>query len=242
MNNWNYPYDNTGVTVELRKIVESGVNVWDFDYPSFYKGEEKKAFEQKVLDHYWFRQIGQETVGRWLHCFRSRIREIMPYYIQLYDSEKYMHEIEDPFATVDYTETFEQESTGSSVMDTEATTDGSTATNGRDAHNVTGSLTRKFSNTPQGSISNLDSYLTEATVEDTENYDGVTREDETTSEATTTGKSTGTERGTIKHTMTKKGAMGVTTFGHDMIEFRQSFLNIDLMVIKELNDLFLQVY
>lgn len=234
MNNWNYPYDNTGVTVELRELVESGVKVWDFDYPSFYKGEEKKAFEQKVLDHYWFRQIGQETVGRWLHCFRSRIRDIMPYYIQLYDSEKYLAEIEDPFATVDYTETFEQESTGASTVENTGTSTGTANENS----DHTANNTRRFSNTPQGSIANLDSYLTEATQETATDINGLTREDTASTEA----HSTGTERGTIKHTLTKKGAMGVTTFGHDMIEFRQSFLNIDLMVIKELNDLFLQVY
>ena len=44
-------WDNTKQTVELRSIVESGVNIWDFDYPSFYQGEEKKRFEKKVIDH-----------------------------------------------------------------------------------------------------------------------------------------------------------------------------------------------
>lgn len=227
---WNWPYDNTGVTVELRKIVESGVNVWDFEYPTFYTGEQKKAFEQKVLDHYWFRQIGQETVGRWLHCFRSRMREIMPYYIQLYESEKYMDEIEDPFATVDYTETYEEEHSGeSSSTSTSENTGNTTGTDTRDS-------VRKRSDTPQGSISNLDQYMTEANVDN----DTASTSAETT--VTSTGEATDTTSGTVRHTLTKKGAMGVTTFGHDMIEFRESFLNIDLMVIKELNDLFLGVY
>ena len=227
-------YDNTQVTVELRQIVESGVDVWDFEYPSFYEGIEKKAFEQKVLDHYWLRQIGQETVGRWLHCFRSRIRDIMPYYIQLYESERFMKEIEDPFATVDYTETFEEEHTGES-SGTSTTPNTGTEEEGR-IH--TENHQHMFSNTPQGSISNLTQYMTEASVETADDNDDLTR----TSEATSTGTATGTERGTVRHTLTKKGAMGVTTFGHDMIEYRQSFLNIDLMVINELKDLFLQVY
>ena len=77
-------YENTKVTLELREIIESGINIWDFDYPSYYQGDKKAEFEMKVIDHYYFRQIGQETVGRFLHYFRSKIREIMPLYIQRY--------------------------------------------------------------------------------------------------------------------------------------------------------------
>ena len=44
---FNLPYSNSKVTVELRDVVESGVKVWDFDYPSYYEGEAKTAFEKK---------------------------------------------------------------------------------------------------------------------------------------------------------------------------------------------------
>lgn len=215
-------YDTTKLTVELREIIEAGVDIWNFEYPCFFEGEAKKDFEKKITDHFYFRQIGQETVGRWLHMFRSRMREIMPYYNQLYESEKYMQNIEDPFATVDYTETFEEESSGQS----------NTSANGKTNGFVDGFTEHRYSNTPQGTINNIDDYLTEAS------KDTVLNEEETTSESSSTGATSGT----VKHTLTKKGAMGVTTFGHDMMEYRQSFLNIDLMVIKELNDLFLGIY
>lgn len=201
-NNFTPPYDNTGVTVELRDIVNNGVDVWAFDYPSYYKGDEKTAFEKKVLDHYWLHQIGQETVGRWLHCFRTRIREIMPYYLQLYKSQELMDSIDDPFGNVDIVETFEQESTGESSSN--------------------GNNVRRFSNTPQGSVENLDNYLTEATRD--------------------TSEDSANASGTVKHTLTKKGNQGVNTYAHDMKELRETFLNIDLMIIRELKDLFLQVY
>lgn len=134
---------NTKVTVELRDLVEAKYPIWDFDYPSFYEGDEKKAFEQKVIDHYYFRQIGQETAARWHHYFKERIREIMPYYVQLYRTIKIMDAIEDPFGNVDVTETFEQQTTGSAS---------SSADN-----------TEKFSDTPQGTIGNLETHLTNAT-------------------------------------------------------------------------------
>lgn len=225
--------DTTKLTLELREIVdnvENPVDIWDFEYPSFYQGEEKKKFERKVIDHFYFRQIGQETVGRFLHMFRSRIVEIMPYYIQLYESEKYMQEIEDPFATVDYTETYEEESTGQSSGQS------SSQSSGTDNRTTTGNNEHRMSNTPQGSIDNLDSYMTEASRDNASNTDNT----ETSGESS--GNSSSQSSGTVKHTLTKKGAMGVTTFGHDMLEYRQTFLNIDMMIINNLQDLFLGVY
>lgn len=226
LNNYSVPYDNTQVTIELRQLVCSGVKVWDFDYPSYYKGEQKAAFEQKVLDHFWLRQIGMETPGRWLHYFRSRIREIMPYYIQLYESEALMRGIDDPFGNVDIVETFEQESSGSSVSQARGSVS--------ETHYNKEDHQRKFSNTPQGSIDNLEKYMTEATME--------TADDMNSTEAANVGSAEGTESGTVKHTLTRKGNQGVNTYAHDMKELRETFLNIDLAIINELKDLFLQVY
>ena len=232
--NFGPPYDNTQVTVELREIVESGVNVWAFDYPSYYTGAQKAAFEKKVLDHYWLQQIGQETVGRWLHYFRSRMNEIMPYYVQLYDSQALMAGIEDPFGNVDIVETYEEETTGTSRTENSGLSSGSETENAT----RTEDHKRKFSNTPQGSISNLDNYMTEANVETANDADNLSKEHSAETEAT----STGTATGTVKRTLTKKGNQGVNTYAHDMKELRETFLNIDLMIIHELKDLFLQVY
>lgn len=212
---WTAPmYDTNQLTVELREIVDSGVDIWDFDYPSYYDGVQRMEFEQKVIDHYYTRQIGQETVGRWLHLFRTRIREIMPYYIQLYKSQALMDAIEDPFGNVDITETFEQETTGQS------------SSQGSGSQN-SDSLT-KFHDTPQGTVDNLDDYLTSAT--------------KNTGNSSDSSESSSESSGTVKHTFTKKGNQGVNTYAHDMKEFRETFLNIDLQIINELKDLFLQVY
>ncbi len=223
-------WNTTKVTLELRDLVENGVNLWDFEYPSYYKGEEKRAFEQKVIDHYYFRQIGQETVGRFLHYFRTKVREIMPYYLQMYKSVEIMDAIENPFDNVDITETFKQETTGSKTGS--ATSTNTTTANAESSEN----LTHKFSNTPQGEISNLDHFLTEASQDASNN----------TSEATSTGSgSTTTESettGSVNHTYTKKGNQGVNTYAHDIIEFRKSIINVDMMIIEDLGELFLKVY
>lgn len=283
-----YPlnYDNTGVTVELGEIVASGVNVWDFDYPVpapqvNYNGKtakvpfDKKAFEQKILDHYRFRQIGQETVGRWLHYFRTRIREIMPYYVQLYEFEAKWWNIEDPLESYNLTETFDQQTAGtgtssgsnSSETSETGTTSGSNSSEREETksrtegteENANQTETTRFSDTPQGDIGNLaDGYLTNVTIkEDGGNTTKDVTETGTGSESLTgtsqqTSTDTGTasgsftqeneNTGTVKHTLTRRGNIGVQPLGTEVKNIRDAFINIDLMVINELKDLFIQVY
>lgn len=218
-------YYNTGVTVELRELVESGVKIWDFDYPVprsviEYNGKtckvdfDKATFEQKIIDHYYFRQIGQETVGRWLHYFRTRIREIMPYYVQLYEFDAKFRNIEDPLESYNLVETFQQ-----NVKNT-GTRSGTSSTNNN--------RTVKFSDTPQGSIENLDNYMTTA---EQENNGG-----------SGTASETSSDNGDTSHTLTRKGNIGVQPLGGEVENIRSAFINIDQKIIDELKDLFLLVY
>lgn len=238
-------YDNTGVTVELRDIVESGVKVWDFDYPVprseiNYNGKRctvdfnKDTFEKKVLDHYWFRQIGQETVGRFLHYFRARIREIMPYYVQLYEFDAKFRNIDDPLESYNLMETFQQQTSGQgSVSGTSASELHNVSTT-----NVFADKTSKFSDTPQGTIENLDTHLTNATVEESSDSNDTTQEG--SSSGTTSQESS--DSGTTSHTLTRKGNIGVQPLGGEVMNIRSAFINIDMQIIDELKDLFLQVY
>lgn len=243
-------YDTTKVTVELGKLVESGIDIWDFEYPSYYEGEAKRAFERKVIDHYFFRQIGQETPARFLHMFRSRIREIMPYYIQRYKSVEVMEKIDDPFESYNLTETYEQErvGSGSASVNTsnESSSSGSSNKTADSSETGTTDNTKRFSNTPQGSITNLDKYLTEATIDGgstSHNLDATENATESsTASSEGSSESTSQDNETIKHTLTRKGNIGVATLAQEMNSFRTSFINVDLEVIEELNDLFLLIY
>lgn len=237
MLNW----DNTGVTVELGDIVDSGVDVWAFDYPVprsvvEYNGKtakvpfDKKTFEQKILDHYRFRQIGQETVGRWLHYFRTRIREIMPYYVQLYEFEAKWFNVDDPLESYNLTETFEENSSGSGTVTSSGSSENTSENSG------TTESTRKHSDTPQGSINNLDSYMSEATRENG------TQTGTATASGSDSSESSSENTGTTSHTLTRRGNIGVQPLGGEVQNIRDAFINIDQMVINELKDLFLQVY
>ena len=234
-------YDNTGVTVELGDIVASGVDIWAFDYPVpvdtiHYNGKtakvpfDKKTFEQKIIDHYRFRQIGQETVGRWLHYFRTRIREIMPYYVQLYEFEAKWFNVDDPLESYNLVETFEESSHGTGTQSTSGSSENTSASSG------TNNKENRFSDTPQGSISNLDSYMTSAT-KDNETSTGTA-----TVSGSDSSESSSQNTGSTSHTLTRRGNIGVQPLGGEVQNIRDAFINIDLMVINELKDLFIQVY
>ena len=59
--------------------------VFDFDFPIFDESY-RNVLENKILKHYYTREIGAETVGLWKHWLCTRLNEIMPYYNQLYNS------------------------------------------------------------------------------------------------------------------------------------------------------------
>lgn len=218
------------VTVELRELVENGVNIWDFEYPSYYTGEAKKAFEQKVIDHFYFRQIGQETPGRWLHYFRTRIREIMPYYIQRYESEALLKNAGDPLESYNLTEEYKEDTTDSS----KATSKGSNSSEG--LFETTKNNEHRFSNTPQGSISNIDNYMTEATKDNGKD----TQQTET--HDSSNGESSAESSGEKTYTLTRRGNIGVQPLGQEINVYRSALINVDMEIIEELNDLFLMVY
>lgn len=268
---WNRPpISNSKVTVELRELVESGVRVWAFDYPSYYKGDDKIAFEQKVLDHFMFRQIGQETPARWLHYFRTRIREIMPYYIQLYESVDLMKNAGDPFEAYNLREEYTESTSGASQYSTDTSDSSESTSEGtrNDQKSIDGTRTetntdsesltseKRFSDTPQGQISNIDDYLTNATKDESEmNKSGqhTTADDhtETVNESSTgsvstssTGKTEGTasESGDKTYTLTRRGNIGVQPLGQEIKIYREALINVDMMIIADLEDLFLKVY
>lgn len=218
-------WDNTGVTVELRKIVESGVNVWDFDYPVprpviEYNGKTavvpfvKETFQQKILDHFWFRQIGQETVGRFLHYFRAKVREVMPYYVKLYEFDAIFHNIEDPLESYHLEETMDRH--------------GKDKNESSSSSNATSETVERFSDTPQGTVENIDDHLTTATKNDGNGFSAGEASSEGFSEE--------------KYTMIRRGNIGVQPLGGEVENIRHAFINIDQMVIDDLNDLFLKIY
>lgn len=247
-------YDNSGVTVELGELISTGFPLWDFEYKSFYEGADKAAFEEKVIDHYWFRQIGQETPARFKRKFRTLVRELAPYYYQLYKSVELMETVDDPFKAYDLTETYTENTsgTGRTTGTASGTTTGkSTSTNTLTVEGTDTTVEDKehrHSDTPQGSIANLDTYMTDADREDNTTTLTVDRTEGSTgggtTEATTDSETETMDEmaGEKTYTLTRQGNIGVQPLGQEINAYRSALINVDMMFIEALNDLFLKIY
>ena len=222
-----FPDAMTRKTLELRDMLASGVELWDFEYPSFYQGDKKKEFEQKVIEHFYMRQIGAETVGRFKHFFRRTMREIMPLYIQRYESVELMKDPEiRPLDNYNMIEELR----------------GSNSTTGSENRNSTGSgsegAVQAENDTPQGQLSWPRS-TDESPVIDYASRVEQGRKNSTASEDSSAFSSTS---GINTHTLTRRGNIGVTTYADLLEGYRKTFLNIDMEIIEELEICFLGVY
>jgi hypothetical protein len=274
-------------------IANSREKVFDFDYPIFDESY-RSVLENKILRHFYLREICAETVGVWKHFLDMRMNEIMPYYNKLYESELIDF---NPLYDVDLTRDYNKDDKGTgtitdnedkvldrqtrytgTVADTGTVTDtGDITRTGTDTNAKTGSdndvkkNTRWdiYSDTPQGALTNVENetYLTNArkitddgsgstTTYNSTNTETLNLKDTNnltkTNNLTRTNNLTDTTNATenndnirtrnlrdiedyIEHV---KGKTGGVSFSKLLQEFRETFLNIDVMIINDLNDLF----
>lgn len=182
---------------------------------------------KKILRHYYTREICCETVGRWKLFLSDKMKNIMPYYNQLYQSE--LLKIQ-PLVSVDRSVTHD----GSKSETKTTNRNGTNTSNSRtDGSTDTWSY---YSDTPQGGINGLDSndYLTNAT------HNMGTDGTSSSLNGTTSDTETGTGNGSDSYVDKVLGYEGNQS--EMLIKFRETFLNIDMMIINDLKDLFFTIY
>ena len=96
-------------TIELRELVKNNYHIFDFSYPLFDESY-RNIFETNFINHFYFREIGFETIARFKHHLKTELNLIMPYFNKIYKSQALDQRILDNY---DVTETFERNTTGS---------------------------------------------------------------------------------------------------------------------------------
>lgn len=223
-------------TTELRYLVETGYDLGLKDYP-IYSEDYRAKLNDKIIKHYYFREIGFETAALFKYYLNTTMAEIMPYYNQLYESALLEY---DPLTTHRMTDTYERGVKEGINKEGNANQEGTTdKSNSSDTSSNGTSVYSDFpqSMLPAGSIDGIQ-YASNATVDkNTTNING--NENTTLNNQTTTNESE--SRDTTENTKR-------TTEGYDanvselMMSYRKTLLNIDMMVIKELESLFMQVW
>lgn len=203
-------------TMELWRVLEMTDDIGLNEYPEFKPGY-RAILNKLIIDHYHDREIGMETIEKFRNAVRRRLNEVMPYYNSLYKTQEIEY---DPLSTVD----IRTLSNGTNVANVEASGEtASTMTNEGGSRAVQ-------SNTPQVRLSGNGDYASNAA--------------DTTSDSTATG--TGTEEQTS--TTNEQSENESRTTGYQgiasslIMAYRQSLMNIDLLVIDELADMFMGVW
>lgn len=72
-------------TIEINELITRHFDFNLHNYPIFDENY-REVLNRKILNHYYFREIGQETPDRFNFMLGTKMDEIMPYYNQLYMS------------------------------------------------------------------------------------------------------------------------------------------------------------
>lgn len=214
-------------TTDVRTLVENGYKIFDFEYPIF-DPDYKAVLEQNIINHYYFREIGFETVAMFRHFLKTWFQINMPYYNRLYETEHLITK-DDYMINLDNTTTrtvkTDQTSKNKVESSGESTAEGSGTNTGQTV----------FSDTPQARLQSKD-YATNLTeVEDSTNS-------QTSGSSKETSDNTG-ELTTIEEYSEKFLGNASMRYNADILEeWKQTWRNIDQLIIDELNQFFMNIY
>ena len=180
----------------------------------------KDKLARKIVDHYYMRESGFETIGLFRHYAKVTMQELMEKYLPLIYSSSIKY---DPLVNVDYTETFNR------TADT--INNGTSNSNS----NSNSSSLGVNSDTPQGQIKK-DEILGGRYASTT----GATENESSISDTTNTES---TSNNAEEYTKRVKGNSGVSATAQKMVEqYRNNIIAIDSEIIKELGILFMSLY
>ena len=250
-----------GYTNIVNTVIPSAIPLlFDFNFPVFDE-QYRNVLLTKIIKHYYTREIGEETLGLFKLRLDTRLNEIMPYYNKMYEAETYKF---NPIYDVDLTRQHKANKTGTQKLDGKVMTkedgqtitavDNTTKSDGNVNQTVTRSGTDKYSETPQGGLTGLanDEYLsnarmtadndtTTAKTGDTTTLNGKT--DTTTDNTANVTTNNNTTINNIEdYIETVTGKQGTQSYASMIMEYRESLINIDMMIINDLSDLFLGIW
>lgn len=231
----------------------------------------REELNTKIINAYKYREIGFETIGRFLDELEISLNEIMPYYNQLFFSADQDYNL---LMNVDYTRTIDTAKEGTSS----STASGNTSGTSSMTENSGGTSTESGSNTSSATTNNARKQVSSQTPQDelsitARNIDSVNYADDVkwdkddntsnsseTNESTQTVENNSTQTGrttneassntsgetsdTENRTETTRGNFGVMASQDFILKYRQTILNIEQLIIndKRIKELFMLIW
>lgn len=231
-------YNDGKYTITLRDVVRLGYQLFDENYLCIYTNPvEKAAFEDVIYKHFYARQIGFETIDRFLLEFNNALNLAYPLMKQKFESsEAYTTYIGKEGAFNNYSMT-ESESVGRAESATSSMTGASTGTSSDtvDRSSTTSNLAGAIPSTP---YLNLDTYADSASRDTSTGTDTKNITNSTTDNQTLNNTASGTEQ----RNLTRVGNIGTMTAADVLSKWRAVMLNINMEYVKMLESLFLQIF
>lgn len=201
-------------TITIKSLIDNNFDFKMNNYPIFDENY-RNTLNNNILYHYYENEIGFETAPLFRFYLNQKLNEIMPYYNELYKVQKKIIDENLLLNNVNLTERL----TGSNTTNTSSTSQSSN--NGKNL----------FQDTPQGNISKQDI-----------NAENVYATNITLNENSINDNSSATGSGTNEYLKTIIGNNG-GKFNIDVLnDIKNNLMNIDLMIINELNDLFMGIF
>lgn len=200
-------------TITIKTLLKNNFDFQMTSYPIFDENY-RNTLNEKILKHYYENEIGFETAPLFRFYLNNKLNEIMPKYNVLYNAQKNLLDNNLLFNNTNVTESLQ----GSNTTETESTS------------NSTNNSKNLFQDTPQGQIASTD----------INNQTWATNLNLTNNSISDTNTATG--NGTNEYIKTIIGNTGGKYNIEVLNDIVNNFLNIDLMIINELNDLFMQIF
>lgn len=192
-------------------------------YGTAYAVPTRAELNSKILSYYRFREIGFETVGRFLFELETALKEIMPYYNQLFYSADQDF---NPIYNVDYKKTLARNKTNSDQS--ASSTSSSSSDNSKSVS----------SQTPQNQLNISSANIDSVNYADEANWNAGSQSGSASGNTSSNGVEDET---TIE---TTKGNFGVVSAQDLILKYRETLLNIEQLIIhdKRISELFMQIF
>ena len=200
-------------TITIKTLIDNNFDFKMDSYPIFDENY-RETLNNNILNHYYENEIGFETAPLFRFYLNQKLNEIMPYYNELYKVQKKLIDENLLLNNVNITEQL----TGSNT--TQSSSESTSNSNGKNL----------FQDTPQGELSSTDIDDQKWATNLTQNKNIINDE------------SSASGSGTNEYIKTIVGNNG-GKFNIDVLnDIKNNLMNIDLMIINELYDLFMQIF
>ncbi|UNY47191.1 hypothetical protein HHOHNEGG_00014 [Clostridium phage LPCPA6] len=242
-------------TIELRVLVEDpNFNIFGFDY-KFIDPDLKGAFEEMFKEHFYFHEIGFETVARFQQRLKAKLNRIAPYYTQLYQTELESKKV-NFMLNKDLKETFVRDLTADNTKNHNSNTLGKVVGSNLNSSNFktnddsSSNNDYKESNLNNGiaQIGDTNGYLTSQNEENNKSASTSWGNNNSNNQSTqnTENQENGQELEKQKQnestTLISQGNIGTTSSGQLLEDWRRVLINIFEMYLEECEPLFMAFF